>query len=275
LLPTFDSLRTGETPPLIAGARRAEELGFDGGWVGDHLSCLVPVLESTVALSMAAAVTQRISLGFSVMLLALRPSEMAAHQIASVDALSGGRLVLGVGVGGECPQEFTASGVPIEERGRQLDAALSDLPAQLAGARMPRVLVGGRGEAALRRTAQFGDGWLPMWLSPDVIAERATRLRELAAQADRPPPSLGLLILTRVDDDPQRARHISEEHLRTQYNLPLKVVEPWLALGDEDRVAATLRPYLTLGLSDIILMPLGDDPLAQYERLAAVRGMLD
>lgn len=295
LLPTFDALHSGRTPPLIEGARMAEELGFDAGWVGDHLSCNVPVLESAVALAAAAAVTERVSLGFSVMLLALRAPAWNAKQIQTIDALSGGRLELGVGIGGEHPEEFEAAGVPLAERGARVDEILTILPDLLLGRpvehvggklevrapalapalpRMPRLLIGGRREAALRRAARFGDAWLPIWLSPEVISDRRDALAELAGARGRPAPSITLLILTRVDDALARSRKVAAEHLQGQYRLSLEAVERWAALGPVARVAEQLEAYVEAGVSEFILMPLGGDPLAQYERFAELRAAL-
>lgn len=291
LLPSFDPLHTGRAPMLVQAARRAEELGFDGGWVGDHLWGHAPWLESTVSLGAAAGATDRLTLGFSVMLLGLRSPVWAAKQIQAIDALSGGRLVLGVGVGGEYPEEFEAAGVPLGSRGKRLDEALAVLPDLLLGrrvdyegstltvhadplapamSRLPRILIGGRGEHALARTARVGDGWLPMWLSAEQLIERGARLRALAQASDRPEPTITLLILVNVDDNLERSRQVAAEHLAGQYKLPLHVVERWAALGPPERVAEHLREYLDAGVSELILMALGDDQLVQYERLAEV-----
>jgi alkanesulfonate monooxygenase SsuD/methylene tetrahydromethanopterin reductase-like flavin-dependent oxidoreductase (luciferase family) len=295
LLPTFDSLHSGRTPPLVAGARLAEQLGFDAGWVGDHLSCNAPVLDATMALAAAAAVTDRLGLGFSVMLLGLRDPTAAADQIATLQALSQGRLSLGVGVGGEHPEEFVAAGVPVAKRGKRLDESLAVLPDLLAGQKVdftgdaievhvpaterwtrepPRIIVGGRGEAALRRVARHGDAWLPMWLSPEAIADRGRELSELAAGAGRTAPSITLLLLAHVDEDLEAARRYAAEHLQGQYRLPLEVVERWAALGPAARVAETVQRYLDVGVDELILMPLGGRPLEQYERFAHVRTMV-
>jgi alkanesulfonate monooxygenase SsuD/methylene tetrahydromethanopterin reductase-like flavin-dependent oxidoreductase (luciferase family) len=287
LLPTFDPLRTGGPYPVAEAAREAEDLGFDGVWAGDHLLAPAPWLDAPTCLAAAAAATSTLTLGLSVMLVALRPLAWVAKQVVTLDRLSGGRLQLGVGVGGEYPEEFAAAGVPVKERGRRLDAALEALPDLLLGraaggvpaleppvSALPPVLVGGRGDAALRRAARFGDAWLPMWLSPDALAERAGRLAELAAAQDRPTPRLVLLVLTHVDDDLDRAREAAAAHLASQYRLPLEVVERWAALGSADAVAQELSGYLAVGVQELILMPLGPDPLLQYERLAEVRSRL-
>jgi alkanesulfonate monooxygenase SsuD/methylene tetrahydromethanopterin reductase-like flavin-dependent oxidoreductase (luciferase family) len=131
-------------------------------------------------------------------------------------------------------------------------------------------MIGGRGDAALRRAARFGDTWLPMWLSPAEIAERATRLQELAAEHGRPTPSLALLIGVHVDDHLDRARREAAGHLHGQYRLPLEVVERWTALGSIERVVAHLHEHVEAGVGELVLMPLARDPLRQYERMAEI-----
>jgi alkanesulfonate monooxygenase SsuD/methylene tetrahydromethanopterin reductase-like flavin-dependent oxidoreductase (luciferase family) len=295
LLPTFDPLRTGEVPPVTEAARLAEALEFDAVWAGDHLACPAPVLDAAECLAAAAAVTERVGLGFSVMLLSLRPAAWAAKQIATIDALSRGRLRLGVGVGGEFPEEFEAAGVPVGERGARLNEALQVLPDLLSGrpvehagrtlelsvpalepalASAPPVYVGGRSDAALKRAARYGDWWLPMWLEPGVLAERNARLAELAADHGRPQPRLALLVGVRVDDDLQRGRRDAEAHLQGQYRLPLQVVERWTPVGSIDYVVQTLEAHVAAGVEELLLMPLGSEPLRQYERLAEVRERL-
>jgi probable F420-dependent oxidoreductase len=295
LLPTFDTFRTGGVPSALEAARRAEELGFDAVWVGDHLACPAPNLDAPSVLAAAAAVTRRVRLGFSILLLGLRPPAWTAKQLATVDLLSGGRLELGVGVGGEFPREFAAADVPLHQRGARLDETLAVLPDLLAGRpvrhsglaievdspalepslnRVPRLLVGGRSEAAMRRAARFGDTWLPMWLTPGRLAERAGRLTELAAEQGRPTPTLALLVGVHVDADEGRARAEADGHLRGQYSLGLESVERWTALGSIELVLSQLEPYLSVGVDELVLMPLAREPLAQYERLAEVGARL-
>src|SRR4029453_9210523 len=98
-------------------ATRAEALGFDSVWIGDHVAFHTPTLDSLAALSYVAALTQRVRIGPGVYLLALRHPTIAARQVGSLDVISGGRVVFGVGVGGEFPKEFEACGIPHRERG--------------------------------------------------------------------------------------------------------------------------------------------------------------
>src|SRR6201995_936944 len=207
LLPNFDAVGSGRPLPIVPAARLAEELGFSAAWVGDHLACPAPGLDAPSCLAAAAAVTENIRLGLSVMLLGLRAPAWSAKILATIDHLSSGRLVLGVGVGGEFPDEFRAAGVPVRQRGARLDDALNVIRPLLAGepvpyegrtmtvsspalrpamAAPPPIYVGGRGEAALSRAARHGDMWLPMWLTPDRVAERTRLLAEPAEREGRP-----------------------------------------------------------------------------------------
>src|SRR5438552_5738204 len=110
-------------PPAeqFAVAKRVEALGFHSLWTGDHVSFHTPIYESLTLLSAYASITSRIKLGTAVYLLALRHPTIAAKITASLDALSGGRLIFGAGVGGENPKEFEASGVPHREPGARVN----------------------------------------------------------------------------------------------------------------------------------------------------------
>jgi probable F420-dependent oxidoreductase len=292
LLPNFDAVGSGRSLPIVPAARLAEELGFSAAWVGDHLSCPAPGLDAPSCLAAAAAVTERIRLGLSVMLLGLRAPAWAAKILATIDHLSSGRLVLGVGVGGEFPAEFEAAGVPVRQRGARLDDALHVIRDLLTGepvtyegrtitvtapslqpamASPPPIYVGGRGEAALKRAARHGDMWLPMWLTPERVAERAQVLAELAVREGRPTPGIALLIGVHIDDDRARARAEAELHIRGQYRMGLDKIEHWTLLDSVDGAVEQLEAYRQAGVDEFVFMPLGREPLTQYERLAEVR----
>jgi probable F420-dependent oxidoreductase len=292
LLPNFDAVGSGQPLPIVPAARLAEELGFGAVWVGDHLACPAPGLDAPSCLAAAAAVTDQIRLGLSVMLLGLRAPAWAAKILATIDHLSSGRLVLGVGVGGEFPAEFEAAGIPVRQRGARLDDSLHVIRDLLAGrpvhyegraitvtapslqpamATPPPIYVGGRGEAALRRAARHGDMWLPMWLTPDRVAERTQQLADLAEREGRPTPGTALLIGVHIDDDRARARAEAELHIRGQYRMGLDKIEHWTLLDSVDGAVEQLEAYSQAGVEEFLFMALGREPLAQYERLAEVR----
>ena len=120
--------------------QRLEVVGYDSVWTGDHMSFHNPIHESITLLATYAPITKRIKLGVGVYLLALRSPAVAAKQAATLDVLSGGRLVFGVGVGGENPKEFELCGIPHKERGARVNEAIDavrtlwrDTPASFHG----------------------------------------------------------------------------------------------------------------------------------------------
>jgi len=157
--------------------RRIEALGFDSVWTGDHVSFHNPMYESLTLLASYVPITSRVRLGTAVYLLALRPPAIAAKITSTLDALSGGRLIFGVGVGGENPKEFEVCGVPHGERGARVSEAIDvvrtlwrDTPAtfkgrftQFSGVSLdpkpvqkpgPPIWIGGRSDAALARAGR-------------------------------------------------------------------------------------------------------------------------
>jgi alkanesulfonate monooxygenase SsuD/methylene tetrahydromethanopterin reductase-like flavin-dependent oxidoreductase (luciferase family) len=298
MLPSFDPFRTGP-PPLVRGAALAEDLGFDAGWVGDHLAFHPPVLDALGALAAAAAGTGRMLLGTGVLLLPMRHPVWTAKQVATVDALAPGRVLLGVGVGGENPAEWEAAGVPVGERGRRLDESLAIVGALLRGepvdhpgplvptrspalepvpATPPPLVLGGRSEAALRRAARVGDGWLGVWLSPRRVAGAAARLAELAAEHDRPAPAVLMMVFVHVTapgEDPEAARTEAAAFVRGQYGLPFSALERWVVVGEERAVAEALGELRAAGAAGFVLLPAASAPLQQYERLASVRALVE
>src|SRR5215813_1932442 len=119
-------VQLGLLPPdaLFELVGRLETVGYESLWVGDHLSFHNPLHESLTVLAACAGVTRKIRLGTAVYLLALRPAGLVAKVTATLDVLSGGRLVFGVGVGGENPKEFALVGVPHRERGVRVDEGI-------------------------------------------------------------------------------------------------------------------------------------------------------
>ena len=200
-------------------ARFAEEVGLDSVWSTDHLIASGPMLESSVVLATAAAVTERITVGYNVMLLALRPVAWAAKQVNTLQLVSNNRLVLGVGTGNPAHGDigWRAAGVEFADRGRLTDEALAVLrdliagkPAVLAdgleatlapGSAVPPIVVAGNGARAHRRAARYGDGWATIAMSPDEIRTNLARINELAAEHNRPPLK-ATVVAPQLDGDP-------------------------------------------------------------------------
>jgi alkanesulfonate monooxygenase SsuD/methylene tetrahydromethanopterin reductase-like flavin-dependent oxidoreductase (luciferase family) len=195
--------------PILAdvreSARFAEEVGLDSVWSTDHLIASAPMLDSSVVLATAAAVTERITVGFNVMLLALRPVAWAAKQVSSLQVVSNNRIVLGVGTGNPAHGDigWRAAGVEFAERGRLTDEALAVLPDLIAGkpvvladgveaavapgSPVPPIVVAGNGPRAHRRAARYGDGWATIAMTPAEVRANLERINELAAEYGRPP----------------------------------------------------------------------------------------
>jgi alkanesulfonate monooxygenase SsuD/methylene tetrahydromethanopterin reductase-like flavin-dependent oxidoreductase (luciferase family) len=283
-LPTFDPLRIGGRPKFVESARLAEDSGFDAVWVGDHLHVPSPVYDSTVALSAVAATTTHVKLGFGVMLLGLRQPAWIAKQLTTIDALAPGRLLLGVGVGGEFPAEFEALGLNVRQRGQLLDRALEELPDWLEGrstpalsptiSAMPPIWIGGRSEAAMQRAARVGDGWLTMWMTTERVRQSAAVLTEQSQALGRPRPALGLALSVHVDANEGRAREEAEDYTQAMYGMPFEKVARYTPVGSAERVAEQIAAYADAGVEEFVLTPLTGEPTAQIARLAELRELI-
>ncbi|WP_188189190.1 LLM class flavin-dependent oxidoreductase [Nonomuraea sp. SYSU D8015] len=276
---------------LRAAAAHAEDAGLDGVWHGDHLAIGAPTLDAPIALATAAAATTRIRIGTSVFIPAIRPLAWSAKQIATLQYVSGDRLVLGIGSGGG-PDQWAAAGVPYAERGRRTDTALTLLPRLLAGERtrlrdepgepsveltpavpMPPVWVGNASSAAIRRAARVGDGWFPSLISPREVAEGGKRLAEAAAEQARPIPVIAIggtaALGTGVPSREEIASGIS-----AAYGRPLDEVIDIPLTGHPKEVAEKLSAYRDAGASHAIIGIAGGDWRAQVDLLAEVRTLL-
>ena len=201
---------------LVGLASRAEELGFDSVWVHDHVFNVghvfdriggKPYYEPLTLLSFVAARTRRVRLGTSVLVLPYHNPIRLAKTAATLDVLSGGRLILGVGVG-LIEKEIRAMGSPFAERGAFTDEAIAvmrslwteDEPSfdgkyhRFAGMKFsPKplqkpsipVVIGGVSGAAIRRAARVGDGWQPLGLSPEALGQGIALLRTEAQACGR------------------------------------------------------------------------------------------
>ncbi|GGM57146.1 N5,N10-methylene tetrahydromethanopterin reductase [Micromonospora sonchi] len=279
---------------LPTAARHAEELGLDSVWHGDHLAVGMPTLDCAVALAAAAAATRRIRVGASVFVPAIRPVAWAAKQIASLQHVSGGRLVVGIGSGGG-PGQWAAAGVPYAERGRRTDTALELLPGLLAGEPVrlrdepgqpvvdlalsvpsPPFWVGNASPVAIRRAARHGDGWFPSLVPEDEIADALPRLTELAAAHGRPTPTVAVGatgVLGSGGDLPTREEIAAG--LTRSYGMPAERAATIPITGTPRDAARRLAAYRRAGAAHLVIGFSGGDWRRQCELLAEARTLLD
>ena len=277
---------------ITAVARRAEALAFDSIFVTDRL--LIPVrstsaypysatgafplgpdepwLEPLTALTYLAAITERIAVGTSVLVIPYRSPVVTAKALATADHLSGGRVILGAGAGW-WREEFAALGVPFEDRAARtveylkLMKAIWTQPrvAEAGGtrphpARRIPIWIGGHSDAALRRVVEVADGWHPLGLRPPValypaeMAAAVRRLRDMAADARRDPMGITITFKGPLKFDPAAPRD------RT----PLS--------GSPAQIAEDLAAYVAAGVEHFVLdfsVPTIPEMLEVLERVAA------
>ncbi|MGH9096775.1 MAG: LLM class flavin-dependent oxidoreductase [Acidimicrobiales bacterium] len=275
---------------FAALCQEAEGLGASALWATDHLFWHGAHLECMVALTVAATATQQARVGTCVMQLPLRQASAVAKQAAAVQQLSGGRFVLGVGVGVHAG-EYEVAGVDYHTRGHQLDAGIAELrrswqsgdgvalgditaggPAryrQLPAPAAVPVWVGGSSEAALRRAALAADGWMPLFIEPTVYADALRRLAEETARAGRDPGAVtpSMVLFVSIDDDVDKGRRRGTEWMSSMYGIPAKAFERHLIAGSAAEVAEIVATYRRAGAEHVVLYITEDEPLDQFELL--------
>ncbi|MEO3791690.1 LLM class flavin-dependent oxidoreductase [Nonomuraea sp. B10E15] len=251
-------------------AQTAEGLGFDLLMVSDHVVITpdvaqkypAPFYEPFTTLAWLAGCTSRIALGTTVLIVPYRHPLLVARMAANLNDLSGGRLVLGVGVGW-ARQEFEALGVAHERRGRLTDEHLAAIRAAWAAEHDYRsgsipIWVGGNSDAALHRAARFGEAWHPLKNTMPYLRKTWPRLKDLAAEQGRPAPGLAPRILLRVTASPVTG----PERLAGE--------------GTIEQIADDLEQLRLLGAETVVLDPFSGDPdetlhpEAAWEMIAAV-----
>lgn len=266
-------------PDTVAtDAAQAEELGYDFVSTGEHVFFHGPVNNGLILLAAAAGATRNIRLMSAITLVPLYPPALLAKQVATLDILSGGRFHLGVGVGGEYAKEFEACGVPVSERGARTDEALDIMKrlwteddvslegrfTTLSGVSLspkpvqkphPPIWISGRSEAAMRRCARHGTGWLPYMYTPEKLASSLESVERFAHEVGRTEPVRpGLFIFFAVHEDRARAIEMATDRLSAQYNQDFsKLVGRYALAGDPDDCIARLREYVDAGARTIIL----------------------
>ncbi len=272
--------------------KAVEDLGFDSFWTGEHIVYHRAILDATTVLSVAAAVTSRIQIGPATLILPLRHPTLVAKEFGSLDVLSGGRVILTVGVGGDYPREFQACGIPMAERGRRTTEAIEIIKRYWAGDRFdydgkifklkdvdmlprtvqpggPPIWVSGRAEAALRRAARLGDGFHPYMYTAQHCRESFPRVKAYAREYGRElPPDYVWAVFqyTSLADDVAAARARGVKEMSYRYDQDFsKLVDNYCSFGPSQRLIDTLGAYVEAGVSYFILAPIMDPATRRQE----------
>lgn len=296
---------------IVEATRLADALGFDSVWVHDHIpwsrekrthfaaGSIEAVrdqnpnfFESLSTLTFLAGMTERLNLGVAGLVLPLRDPRVLAKQVATVQELSKGRLILAIGIGA-IPNDFEVMGVPFRKRGRITDEYLAALQAILSptpyssfagkhvqfrdGEFFPKpwrlpIWICGRSDAAYRRIARLGSGWLPVYLSMEEYAAEAKRLAQFLAEAGRSPGEVvhGLEFFVTVAPSRREAIEIARRSLEGKFtSLDRGLAVSLVGTAEEirDRIAA----YVDVGVGFIELKFICFEPksmLSMMERMA-------
>lgn len=264
-------------------AIESERLGYDSIWVTDHILFQPMVgepyhriFESLTTLAYLASITKHVKLGVSSLILPMRNPIIATKQLATIDVLSGGRLIVAVAVGWN-EKEFSELGSDFNDRGRRLDESIQLLRALWQGkpdfrsehiaqhfqnaSLEPRpirkkltVLIGGNSPAAMKRAVRFGDGWHPTGYDPDVASGLVKQFKAL-------PRSEGKEICFRIERDVKSSE-----------------AKPWLGKrnqplisGDQNEDERIVQGFTNLGIPRLLLCPASDGNVPAQFQLKQLR----
>ncbi|MFZ5782209.1 MAG: LLM class flavin-dependent oxidoreductase [Pseudomonadota bacterium] len=292
LLPTRERVMEGrdETGPLLALAERAESLGYDSLWAGDSLLAR-PRHDPLTLLAAVAARTRRAELGTAVLLPALRNPVVLAQQVATLDRISEGRVILGVGIAPDVPNvraEFEAAGVPFDKRVGRLvegmalcralwsgkpvtwpkgkegrwtvkESVLGPTPHRPGG---PPIWVAGAVTAARERAGRLFDGWFPSSALPENYAKEWAEVVAAAKAAGRDPSALtaAMYVTLSIDDDARQAEETLNTFLRSYYGVePVQTRRLQRSFaGTPEAAAAWMKSYVDAGVTHLVLRFAGD-----------------
>jgi alkanesulfonate monooxygenase SsuD/methylene tetrahydromethanopterin reductase-like flavin-dependent oxidoreductase (luciferase family) len=280
-----------------------ERLPIESVWQGGHLLPPSHSGEAITRLALMTAWTERVRVGSAILLLALYHPVVVAKQLLDLDARSGGRISVGVGVGGEFAKEFEAVGVPLSERGVRTDESIEILrrlwkggassfhgrffsfddvelravhapdpatrPAQTGG---PPLIVSGRKEPAMRRAARLGDGWMPYLMSASAYARSVHAIEGEARDNARDLTGFEwmMYLYTSIRRDGDRARQDVASFLGRAYgDRPAEMLDRIAPAGTPIEVASRLQDYVDAGVRHFIISPAASEDTLEVVTLAA------
>jgi probable F420-dependent oxidoreductase len=298
LLPTREIVMTQERPDfqeIIELAEAAEALGFDAVWVGDSITAR-PRFEPLTTLAAVAARTRRVTVGTAVLLSALRQPVVLANEIANVDIISQGRLILGLGIAENNrlnELEFQACGVRFDRRislfeegleimtrlwsepevsfkGRNFELENVRLGLKPAQAKIP-IWLAGREEPTFRRVVRFGDAWFPLVPSPEVFARGWSALQAVGRDMGRDLSTMttAVYVTVNLNDDAAQGESEVRTFFEGYYNAPYEGLTRIHAAfaGPSEGAIAWLRAFVEAGANHLCVRFIGDQT-AQLERFS-------
>jgi alkanesulfonate monooxygenase SsuD/methylene tetrahydromethanopterin reductase-like flavin-dependent oxidoreductase (luciferase family) len=302
------AVRVGVFPPLDLldrGPERARaylarvgEAGLDHVCCGDHVSFFTGAgFDGLVQATALAMLHPTLPVYSAVYLLPLRHPVLVARQLADISRIAPGRLIFGVGAGGEDRHEVSVCGVDPRSRGQRMNESLVVLRELLEGkavtcygrffdlddaviapapATAVPIIVGGRSDAAVRRAGKFGDGWLGIWASPRRFAQAVELAAAEAAGAGRadPPRRHGMQVWCGLASSRAQARACLAPAMEAMYQLPFERFERYCPYGTPEDVAAFLAPYVAAGCTEFNLIPQTPDDDWAIDGPAEVKKLL-
>jgi alkanesulfonate monooxygenase SsuD/methylene tetrahydromethanopterin reductase-like flavin-dependent oxidoreductase (luciferase family) len=287
-------------PDLAARRRILDHIagaGLDHVTTGDHISFQGGAgFDGLVSATSILAANDILTVLIGIYLAGLRHPMVTARQLATISQIAPARLILGVGVGGEDRREISNAGVDPATRGRRLDETLQILRKLASGQAVdhrgqffslsnaqilpppdPRVplVIGGSGDAAVRRAAAYGDGWLGIFCSARRFGETVERIRDATAELGRPAPSwFGLSMWCGLGSDGDRARELLGRRMQALYNQPPERFQHVTAAGTPQQIAEKLAPFVAAGAEHLTVITVADSVHDGIDLAAEVRRLL-
>jgi probable F420-dependent oxidoreductase len=264
----------------------AESLGFDYLWTSEHIVFHRPILDVVPVMAGMATVTRRIRIGCAAILAPLRNPTILAKELATVDIMSGGRLTVVAGIGGDYPKELEACGIPMSERGSRMtemlevmrkywsgehfsysgrqfqldDVWMDPKPVQPGG---PPVWLAGRADAAMERAARLGDGFMPYMYTAERCRLAFDGLRSKASALGlefRPNFAWAAHVYVSMHDTAERARELARRDLRWRYGESFApFVDKYCIYGTPDECVAKLREFVDAGVEHLSIAMIHED----------------
>ena len=283
-----------EPSRIYAAARMAEEHNFHSVWATDATLPGYPWLDGLAVIGGVVAVTSRIQVGTSIFVAARRNPVLLAHSIASLDYLSSGRFIFGVGVAerGLRPQEFAIASVPMENRGRITDEYLDLLPRLWTESSVTHqgayfqceeitiepkpvrpggipIWVGGKAEESLRRAVKFGSAWMPGLITPEDFRVSRQRLGEYATTAGRDPASItgAVYLFATIGPTYEAARSILAPGIEAIFRAPFDAFEALCLVGTSEQWLEQIGRYVDAGTQHVNVLLYTNDLLGDVQKI--------